>query len=51
MAVEVKQTLERDFDVSLSMKEIRALTVDSLKSLESKRGGDNSPSIGSQKSE
>lgn len=34
MGVEVKQTLERDFDIILDMKDIRLLTVNKLKSLE-----------------
>ena len=33
MGVEVKQTLERDYDLSLSMKEIRHLTVNKLHSI------------------
>ena len=33
MGVEVKQTLERDHDLVLSMKEIRALTVNSLREI------------------
>jgi fatty acid synthase len=35
MGVEVKQTLERDFDTSLSMREIRQLTLSKLKGLSS----------------
>ncbi|CAC5370812.1 FASN [Mytilus coruscus] len=35
MGVEVKQTLERDFDISLSMREIRQLTISKLKELAS----------------
>ena len=37
MGVEVKQTLERDYDLSLSMKEIRHLTVTKLHDI---AGGD-----------
>ncbi|XP_041363356.1 fatty acid synthase-like [Gigantopelta aegis] len=33
MGVEVKQTLERDFDVSLSMREIRQLSVSKLRAI------------------
>ena len=32
MAVEVKQVLEKEFDLNYSMKEIRALTISSLRS-------------------
>lgn len=35
MGVEVKQTLERDFDLSLSMKDIRALTMHRLAEISS----------------
>lgn len=35
MGVEVKQTLERDFDTTLSMREIRQLTLSKLKGLSS----------------
>ena len=35
MGVEVKQTLERDFDTSLSMREIRKLTTSKLKGMSS----------------
>lgn len=31
MAVEVKQVLEKEFDLNFTMKEIRALTITSLK--------------------
>lgn len=34
MAVEVKQVLEREFDLNFTMKEIRALTVTSLRAAE-----------------
>ena len=34
MAVEVKQVLEKEFDLNYSMKEIRALTISSLKAAE-----------------
>ena len=33
MGVEVKQTLERDYDIILAMKEIRQLTINSLREL------------------
>lgn len=33
MGVEVKQTLERDFEICLSMKEIRGLTIKDLRRL------------------
>ncbi|XP_013390789.1 fatty acid synthase isoform X1 [Lingula anatina] len=33
MGVEIKQTLERDFDVVLSMKDVRALTINKLKAI------------------
>ena len=35
MGVEVKQTLERGFDISMAMKEIRKLTVNSLREITS----------------
>lgn len=38
MGIEVKQTLERDFDISLSMREIRQLTISKLKELASPSG-------------
>lgn len=38
MGVEVKQTLERDYDLALSMREIRLLTVNTLKGI---GGGDS----------
>lgn len=33
MGVEVRQTLERDYDIQLSMKEVRLLTINSLRDL------------------
>ncbi|XP_070380711.1 fatty acid synthase-like [Dermacentor albipictus] len=42
MGLEVKQLLERDYDVDLSAQEIRQLTINQLKEI-SEAGGDNSP--------
>lgn len=39
MGVEVKQTLERDYDVVLSMQELRTLTIDSLIEIGGQEGG------------
>lgn len=39
MGVEVKQTLERDYDVVLAMKDIRALTVNKLREIAGGSGG------------
>jgi len=33
MGVEVSQTLERDFDIQMSMKDVRLLTVDKMREL------------------
>jgi fatty acid synthase len=38
MGVEIKQTLERDFDIVLSQKEIRSLTLNKLKGISSSAG-------------
>ena len=46
MAVEVKQVLEREFDLNFSMKEIRALTINSLK-MAHETSGDKEPSLAS----
>ena len=35
MGVEVRQTLERDYDIQLAMKEVRLLTINSLRDLSS----------------
>ncbi|KAG9267961.1 fatty acid synthase [Astyanax mexicanus] len=39
MGVEVRQTLERDYDIVMAMREIRQLTVNKLRQLSSKSGG------------
>ncbi|KAM9281576.1 fatty acid synthase [Morus bassanus] len=36
MGVEVRQTLERDYDISMTMREIRLLTIEKLRELSSK---------------
>ncbi|XP_045925650.1 fatty acid synthase [Micropterus dolomieu] len=42
MGVEVRQTLERDYDIIMSMREIRLLTINTLRELaNSKPGGSN----------
>jgi len=33
MGVEVRQTLERDFDIQMSMKDVRLLTVNKMREL------------------
>ncbi|NXJ82917.1 FAS synthase, partial [Trogon melanurus] len=38
MGVEVRQTLERDYDIVLTMREIRLLTINKLRELSSKSG-------------
>ena len=35
MGVEVRQTLERDFDIQMSMKDVRLLTVNKMRELSS----------------
>lgn len=40
MAVEVKQVLEREFDLNFSMKEIRALTMTSLTTAETSKSSE-----------
>ena len=35
MGVEVRQTLERDFDIQMSMKDVRLLTVNKMRELTS----------------
>ncbi len=39
MGVEVRQTLERDYDVVMAMREIRQLTINKLRELSSQSGG------------
>lgn len=39
MGVEVRQTLERDYDIVLAMRDIRLLTINKLRELSSKPGG------------
>ncbi len=39
MGVEVRQTLERDYDIVMAMREIRQLTINKLRELSSKSGG------------
>lgn len=36
MGVEVRQTLERDYDIIMTMREIRLLTINKLRELSSK---------------
>lgn len=36
MGVEVRQTLERDYDIVMTMREIRLLTINKLRELSSK---------------
>lgn len=43
MGVEVRQTLERDYDIQLEMKEVRLLTVNSLRDLSTASKKDNEP--------
>lgn len=38
MGVEVRQTLERDYDIVMTMREIRLLTINKLRELSSKSG-------------
>lgn len=38
MGVEVRQTLERDYDIIMTMREIRLLTINKLRELSSKSG-------------
>lgn len=39
MGVEVRQTLERDHDIVMAMRDIRQLTINKLRELSSKTGG------------
>ncbi|XP_066519867.1 fatty acid synthase [Hoplias malabaricus] len=39
MGVEVRQTLERDYDIVMAMREIRQLTINKLRELSNKSGG------------
>ncbi|XP_033896426.3 fatty acid synthase-like [Acipenser ruthenus] len=39
MGVEVRQTLERDYDIVMAMREIRQLTINKLRELSSKQSG------------
>ncbi|XP_062859033.1 fatty acid synthase [Trichomycterus rosablanca] len=39
MGVEVRQTLERDYDIVMAMRDIRLLTINKLRELSSKTGG------------
>lgn len=39
MGVEVRQTLERDYDIVMAMREIRQLTINKLRELSSRSGG------------
>ena len=39
MGVEVRQTLERDYDIVMAMREIRLLTINKLRELSSKPAG------------
>ena len=41
MGAEIKQTLERNYDVVLSAQEIRSLTFSKLKQLQSGSGGES----------
>lgn len=38
MGVEVRQTLERDYDIVMAMREVRQLTINKLRELSSKSG-------------
>ncbi|XP_041672485.1 fatty acid synthase [Cheilinus undulatus] len=50
MGVEVRQTLERDYDIVMTMREIRQLTINKLKDLSNnKPTGSNEPSTTSAK--
>lgn len=39
MGVEVRQTLERDYDIVMAMRDIRQLTINKLHEMSSKSGG------------
>lgn len=39
MGVEVRQTLERDYDLVMAMRDIRQLTINKLREMSSKSGG------------
>lgn len=39
MGVEVRQTLERDYDIVMAMREIRQLTINKLRELSNQSGG------------
>lgn len=39
MGVEVRQTLERDYDIVMSMRDIRQLTINKLREMSNKSGG------------
>lgn len=39
MGVEVRQTLERDYDIVMAMREIRQLTINKLRELSKQSGG------------
>lgn len=38
MGVEVRQTLERDYDIVMAMRDVRLLTINKLRELSSKPG-------------
>lgn len=39
MGVEVRQTLERDYDIVMAMRDIRQLTINKLREMSTKSGG------------
>lgn len=39
MGVEVRQTLERDYDIVMAMRDIRQLTINKLREMSNKSGG------------
>lgn len=41
MGVEVRQTLERDYDLVMTMRDVRLLTINKLRELSSKTGAPN----------
>lgn len=45
MGVEVKQTLERDYDIVMAMREIRQLTINKLRELSSQSGATDGDSF------
>lgn len=51
MGVEVRQTLERDYDLVMTMRDVRLLTINKLRELSSKTGAPNALSLETKSSQ